>query len=224
MVYDPEQIGKIIREERKKRGWTQDQLGKKLFISGKQVSNYEKGQPLPSMEVLLKMAELFNCEYGYLLGEESYKEGSKLNTAICKSLGLSSKAVDCLRAATHKGLLRELEERQNAISRFFESPYLGEFLDCLVDAATISARLSAYADSYYQELVDCYGNEIVEKAVLLNMADGVISDRDMDNKELQEAKKAIDETIDKHRSDEYSLKVARYELREAFELLVRNML
>ncbi len=56
------------------------------------------------------------------------------------------------------------------------------------------------------------------------MADGVISDRDMDNKELQEAKKAIDETIDKHRSDEYSLKVARYELREAFELLVRNML
>ncbi len=224
MMYDPEQIGKIIREERKKRGWTQDQLGKKLFISGKQVSNYEKGQPLPSMEVLLKMAELFNCEYGFLLGEESYKEGSKLNTAICQSLGLSSKAVDRLRTATHKGLSRELEERQDAISRFFESPYLGEFLDCLVDAATISARLSAHVDSDYQELVDCYSDEIVEKAFLLNVAGSVISGRFLDNEELQEAKKAIDETFDKHRSDEYSLKVARYELREAFELLVRNML
>lgn len=224
MRYEPEQIGKIIREERKKRGWSQDQLGKKLHISGKQVSNYEKAHPLPSMEVLLKLAELFNCEYGYLLGEESYKEGSQLDTAICQSLGLSGKAIDRLRAATHAGLSCELEERQEAISRFFESPYLGEFLDCLVEAATISARLSAHADSDYQQLIDRYGDDLVDNALLLNMAGGAIPDRYEDNEELQEAKKAIDEIFEKNRSDDFSLKVARYELREAFEQIVRNLI
>lgn len=224
MVYDPEQIGKTIREQRKKRNWTQDELGNMLHISGKQISNYEKGKLLPSTEVLLKLSELFNCEYGHLLGEESYKEGSKLKTAICQSLGLSGTAVDRLCTATHKGLSRELEKRQEIISLFFESPYFGDFIDCLVDAASISARLSACADSDYQELVDCYGNEIVEKAFLLVIPGGEMSVRDMDNEELQEAKKVIDEKNDKYRNDEYSLKVARYELREAFELLVRNML
>ena len=103
MEYDFEQIGKSIKEERKKNGWTQEELGKMLCISGKQISNYEKGKLLPPQDVLLEMARLFNCEYGYLLGEESYKDGSKLNTAICESLGLSCKAVESLRRATHKG-------------------------------------------------------------------------------------------------------------------------
>lgn len=224
MMYDPEQIGKIIREERKKRGWTQDQLGKKLFISGKQVSNYEKGQPLPSMEVLLKMAALFNCEYGYLLGEESYKEGSKLNTAICQSLGLSGKAVDCLRTATQSGLTQELAERQRAISRFFESPYLGEFFDCLVDAAAVSNQLETYAASVYQKVVDRYGEERAEKAFMFFMSGVEIPVTDMDDAEIQEAKKEYDDAFDKVQSGEYHLKVARYKLQETFELLIRNLL
>lgn len=39
MEYDFEQIGKSIKEERKKNGWTQEELGKMLCISGKQISN-----------------------------------------------------------------------------------------------------------------------------------------------------------------------------------------
>lgn len=223
MQYDREQIGKTIREERKKKKWTQKRLGKELNISGKQISKYENGKLLPQQETLLKMAELFNCEYGYLLGEETYKEGSKLDTAICQSLGLSGKAVDCLRKAIHRGLPQELGERQECISRFFESPYLGSFFDSLVDAIAVRTRLSACADSAYQELVDRYGEQIVNKAFLLNVLGGEPSARDMEDAELQEAKKAIDVVFDKHRNNDYSLKVARYELREEFELLTRSL-
>ena len=88
MRYDLEKIGKTIRQERNKLTWTQDKLGKILGVTGKQISNYENGKLLPPQDILLKMAALFNCEYGYLLGEESYKDGSKLTTAICESLGL----------------------------------------------------------------------------------------------------------------------------------------
>ena len=224
MKYDYEQIGKTIREERKKMDLTQDELGKMLYVTGKQISNYEKGRPLPSLETLLKMAELFHCELGYLLGEESYKDRSRLDTAICESLGVTGKAVESLRAATHRGLTQALATRQQFISRFFESPYLGKFLDCLVDAATVSNQLEVYTASVHQKMVDRFGEERAEKAFLFFVPGAEIPVTDMDDEELQEAKKEYDDAFDKIRGDEYDLKVARYELREAFELLVRNIL
>ena len=64
MRYDLEKIGKTIHQERDKLKWTQVKLGKKLGVSGKQISNYENGKLLPPQDILLKMAALFNCEYG----------------------------------------------------------------------------------------------------------------------------------------------------------------
>ena len=224
MKYDYEQIGKTIREERKKLGLTQDELGKMLHVTGKQISNYEKGRPLPPLETLLKMAGLFHCEFGYLLGEESYKDRSKLNTAICESLGLTSKAIESLRASTHRDLTQELAERQQAINRFFESPYIGEFFDCLVETVNVSKRLSVSGDPVYQELIGRYGEKIANKAVIYCSVDGAVSDSDLSQQELQEAIKDLKEAQNRNYGEEYHLKVAQYELREAFELLVRGML
>lgn len=223
MRYDSEKIGNIIRAERKKLGMTQDELGKKLFVSGKQISNYEKGTPLPSLETLLTMADVFQCELGYLLGEESYKDGSRLNTLICDYLGLSKEAVESLRAATYKGVREELEERQHHISRLFESPHLADFFDCFVDAAVINGRSDAFSTSFEQSLTNRYGEKTAMKAILFHMSGGDLSEEDKDTEELREAIKEFDAAIDESRSDDYSLKVARYELREAFERLVRNI-
>ena len=74
MQYDLQKIGRIIREERKKHNtWTQEKFGAMLGVTGKQVSNYENGKLLPPQDILLKMAELFNCEYGYLLEKKVTK-------------------------------------------------------------------------------------------------------------------------------------------------------
>ena len=61
------------------------------------------------------------------------------------------------------------------------------------------------------------------KAILFHMSGGDLSEEDKDTEELREAIKEFDAAIDESRSDDYSLKVARYELREAFERLVRNI-
>lgn len=224
MRYDSEQIGKIIREERKKIGLTQDELGKMLFVTGKQISNYEKGRPLPSLETLLKMADLFHCELGYLLGEKSYKDRSRLNTIICDLMGLSSKAIESICDSTHRGLTRELAERQQFISRFFESPYWGDLVDCLVEAAAASNQCETYAVSVYQKIVAHYGEDLANKAFLLFVPGGEISHTDMADIEVQKAKQEFDDAFNKIQGNEYGLKVARYELRETFELLIRNML
>lgn len=218
MKYDSEQIGKKIREERQRIGMTQDELGKELFISGKQISNYEKGTPLPSLDTLLKIAEVFHCELGFLLGEESYENRSKLDTAICASLGLTEKAVDALRKTIHNCLPQEADDRQRSISSFFESPYLGAFFDRLVDAADISRRLERSASSFEQSLVTRYGEEVANKVICSSL----ISRNNPDGGQTgADTSAEFDDFINEMRNDEYALKVARYELREAFEDLVR---
>lgn len=224
MQYDLEKIGRTIRNERKKHdGWTQEKLGKMLLVTGKQISNYENGKLLPPQDILLKMAKLFDCEYGYLLGEESYKDGSKLNTAICESLGLSNKAVITLRSVTHKGLTQELCNRQQAISSFFESPYFISFIDCLVEAVTISKELKSLNDAHYQSLINQYGEKIVNQATLYCSLSDAIPKATANDPLFQEVVSEVDSVIDSVQNQEYAQKVARYELREAFEHLIRSI-
>lgn len=223
MQYDLEIIGRTIRDERKKHKWTQGQLGKKLGVTGKQVSNYENGKLLPPQDILLKMADLFDCEYGYLLGEDCYKNGSKLNTAVCDFLGLSSSAVESLRVATHKGLGKGIVGRQEAINRFFESPHFENFIDCLVEAVDISKNLTALNDALYQELIGRHGEKMVNQAAIYCSKSDAIPEHIADNPDFQEVVKEIDAAIEKGRNLEYEQKVARYELREAFEHLIRGI-
>lgn len=223
MRYDLEKIGKTIRQERKKLKQTQDKFGKMLGVSGKQISNYENGKLLPPQDILLHMADLFNCEYGYLLGEESYKDGSKLTTAVCESLGLSSRSVESLRAATHKGLTRELDARQQAINSFFESHYFQGFIDCLVEAINISKDLKSRSNDAYEELRIRYGEELVNRASIYCALSDAIPDSEAKEPKFREVTSEIESVIDASRNQEYALKVARYELREAFEALIRNI-
>lgn len=54
---------------RQKMNLTQKQLGKKLGLSNKTISNYENGDRQPDNETLLKLAEFFGVSVNYLLGE-----------------------------------------------------------------------------------------------------------------------------------------------------------
>lgn len=55
-----------IEAERARKKWTQAQISKLLGISPKTYANYIRGTAIPS-DVLVKMANLFNCSTDYLL-------------------------------------------------------------------------------------------------------------------------------------------------------------
>lgn len=96
MRYSAEVIGKNIktcREMLKPTDRSQEALGKKIGVTGKQISNYEKGKLIPPTDILFKLCEVFDCELGYLLGEEQYSQGTQLYTAISKEMGLNTDAV-----------------------------------------------------------------------------------------------------------------------------------
>lgn len=66
---------KLLRQERK---WTQAELAEKLGIHQKQISAYERGVNLPSTDILIKLAEVFDVTLDYLAFEAKGATG-KLN-------------------------------------------------------------------------------------------------------------------------------------------------
>lgn len=64
-------LGERIRELRSAYKMSQVQLADKLGVSKQSISNWENGNIMPSIEMLLKIAELFSVTTDYLLGLES---------------------------------------------------------------------------------------------------------------------------------------------------------
>lgn len=64
-------ISKKIRHLRKEQGWTQKQLSEKLHVGKTTVSNYETGYSEPDIDMLNKMAKLFNVSVDTILGNKN---------------------------------------------------------------------------------------------------------------------------------------------------------
>jgi len=60
---------KIINE-RKKNGWSQEELAEMLDVSRQSVSKWESAQSVPDLQKILKMAEIFGVSTDYLLKDE----------------------------------------------------------------------------------------------------------------------------------------------------------
>lgn len=61
-------LGVRINELRRAMGWSQVQLAEKLNISKQTVSNWENENIQPSIEMLIRVAALFQVSTDYLLG------------------------------------------------------------------------------------------------------------------------------------------------------------
>lgn len=88
-------IGKRIFAERKKQGWSQNDLLLKIYMSGsshKSLRSWEKGERLPDLDSLARMAEVFQCDIGYLLGD--YEERTRNAADIVRKMGLSTLAAE----------------------------------------------------------------------------------------------------------------------------------
>ena len=60
---------KIINE-RKKNGWSQEELAEQLNVSRQSISKWEGAQAIPDIQKIIKMAELFGVSTDYLLKDE----------------------------------------------------------------------------------------------------------------------------------------------------------
>ena len=62
-------LGERIKELRKEHGWSQGELAEHIGGDARQISRYENGRITPSVEVLIRLAEVMNVSIDYLVIE-----------------------------------------------------------------------------------------------------------------------------------------------------------
>lgn len=62
-------IGERVIQLRKAKNWSQDELAKKIEASRVMIGKYERSDNSPSIEVIVKLAKVFNVSVDFLLGE-----------------------------------------------------------------------------------------------------------------------------------------------------------
>lgn len=221
MKYNEEQIGKLIKQEREKKGMTQTQLASKLFVTNKQISNYERGKPIPPLDKMLDLCDVFGCELGYLLGEEKYQNETQIKTAVCNSTGLSIESV--------QSILNLVTDKWNGdiniqmLNRLFTASLLQKFLADLSIVDSILEKLNSIDKSLEVK----YGDDVVKEAWDAYQNQHVDYQHDMDyqneHPELFRIMFEIDQVLDKKVEIEGQIDIARYRLNKTMEAMIDEM-
>ena len=171
MKHSPEKIGMIIKRERNKKNLSQAKLGKFLGVTGKQISNYENEDPnkntLPPLDILLNMCDLFECDLGYLIGEDGYSQKTKKLTIAANETGFTEESLQQIRTVmgfpnTSKSFL--FEEEADAFKRinnsFISSP---KFITLIEELKNL--------DDIYRERHSFIGEYNKKKSALISQLD-----------------------------------------------------
>ncbi len=67
MNLNAKQMGSFLQTERKKMGMTQAELSEKLNVSPQAVSNWERGETIPDVSILLDLADALHCSVDAIL-------------------------------------------------------------------------------------------------------------------------------------------------------------
>ena len=77
---DLAKIGTFLKELRKEKELTQEQLAETLSVSRRTVSRWETGSNLPDLDLLVEMADLYQVDLRELLNGERKKEAMDTET------------------------------------------------------------------------------------------------------------------------------------------------
>lgn len=87
MIYG---LGERLQEQRLLQNLSQKEVADIINVSPSIVSNYERSERVPSLEILVSLARLFHCSTDYLLGFQSNDNDNTLNVSM---LSMEQKAL-----------------------------------------------------------------------------------------------------------------------------------
>ena len=67
-----------IQHQRKKQGWTQEELAEKVGVSRQALSKWESGAAKPDVDNLVRLSALFGVTTDYLLKDDAEENGPAL--------------------------------------------------------------------------------------------------------------------------------------------------
>lgn len=72
-------FGNRLRELRKEKKWTQNELGSNLGLGENLVTHYERGTRFPRPDTIVKISKIFNVTTDYLLGVTDERTAKEVN-------------------------------------------------------------------------------------------------------------------------------------------------
>lgn len=131
--------GNRIFAARKAAGYSQEEVGERLHVSRKTIGKWESGKTSPGTYDLERLCEMFNCDFGYLVGE--YDEKTRQITDIEAETGLSAEAIEVLQALKYNGLSDVLDLISDAIIYSIQNPLYSESDTLLFQALSNTIHL-----------------------------------------------------------------------------------
>lgn len=109
--FDMIEMGRRIKQCRSELKMTQEDLGNALNYTRQKISSMEKGESEATIDDIRRMAKVFKCDIGYLVGE--YSEKTRQITDVVSETGLTGEAANELRIAKQQNcyfVIRALNE------------------------------------------------------------------------------------------------------------------
>lgn len=84
---DQQKIGVFLKELRKEKGITQEQLADKFNVSSRTVSRWENGNNMPDLDILIEVADFYDVGLRELLnGEKKTNTDSEINNTVLQAV------------------------------------------------------------------------------------------------------------------------------------------
>lgn len=134
-----------IMEQRKKNGWSQEELAEQLGVSRQSVSKWESAQSIPDLSRVVAMAEIFGVTTDYLLKDE--EEKSSANTGSSQPVSSETVIKVTMEDANRYLKAKEKAAKFTALAHglFWVSPIVGIFISVLHENKMIDITESQVA-------------------------------------------------------------------------------
>ena len=90
---EQQKIGAFLRQLRRERGLTQEQLAERLGVSNRSVSRWENGATLPDLGLLVELADFYQVDLGELIRGERCKMPAEETAGLLADYSSQEKAL-----------------------------------------------------------------------------------------------------------------------------------
>ena len=88
---DQKKIGRFLKELRKEKDITQEQLAEKIKVSGRTVSRWETGSNMPDISLLVELADFYDVSIPEIIDGE--RKSDNMKEYHCKTCGKAKEPI-----------------------------------------------------------------------------------------------------------------------------------
>lgn len=164
-------IKETIKDLRKSKGFTQEEMAKKLSCNRQKIADWERGKSTPSADDLILLSKLFKVSTDYLLGLSDVPTTDKDLQFVCDYTGLDEYSIEELHKLQNLRVYEVKREENTPLSSIrkrnlqraeIDLTFLNDFLASPFNSVFNHRDSQLY--EYYEDLEKCIDlyNQIME--------------------------------------------------------------